>query len=658
MGIDAGRAVGASTDEAAPLTLRSLAISALVERLVPPANAPELAFLRDRAPSFSGDREKWREALRGCLRAPTAADAPLVRVAAELQLNLLEVLAVALSAAVEDDVLIGRALAYLQTPISASRPTIGLLVEAFPDLAPPGLTPFQALVAGDAVALGLLARSDPQAPLAEQSLFVPLPHYLGLLGRDATWPGALIDLPPSHEVGLPESVLERAARTMASLKGVRQGTMVVRSSSPAEARSVAAAMARSIGRRPLYIEGDALAGLAPWLLLRDLVPVFIYDLGPGQKRTIPLLPGYGGPVLVVAGVDGVVETATGGALSWTLPIPAQEERRALWSRAVGDGELASKLAEDYRHGSGRIAHLGRLALSAARAAGRPKLAPADIATAAWQGENGLGALAQAMPEPISDEALVLSPLLRQDLETLVARCRARDHLVDGLGPSAVTRYRPGVRALFVGPSGTGKTLAAGWLATRLQMPLYRVDLASMISKFIGETEKNLAQLFAIAEHTEVILLFDEADSIFGKRTDVREANDRFANAQTNYVLQRIESFDGIAVLTSNNQSRMDPAFARRLDAILEFPPPGPESRRDLWLAHLGQGHAVERRDVQRLAAIADLGGGHVRNVVLTAAVIARGKGRPIQYGDLVQALATEYRKLGKQLPAELRGALA
>src|SRR4051794_19206528 len=181
-----------------------------------------------------------------------------------------------------------------------------------------------------------------------------------------------------------------------------------------------------------------------------------------------------------------------------------------------------------------------------------------------------------MSEPIPDAALVMTPALAAELNALVARCRARDGLADGLGASASTRYHPGVRALFIGPSGTGKTLAAGWLATTLGLPLYRVDLVGVTSKYIGETEKNLAQLLDRAEQAEVVLLFDEADSLFGKRTDVREANDRFANAQTNYLLQRIESFDGIAILTSNSRARFDTAFARRLDLIVDFPLPGPE----------------------------------------------------------------------------------
>jgi SpoVK/Ycf46/Vps4 family AAA+-type ATPase len=222
-----------------------------------------------------------------------------------------------------------------------------------------------------------------------------------------------------------------------------------------------------------------------------------------------------------------------------------------------------------------------------------------------------------------------------------------------LGPSARTRYKPGVRALFVGASGTGKTLAAGWLATRLGLPLYRIDVASVTSKYIGETEKNLSQLFARAEHAEVVLLFDEADSLFGKRTDVKESNDRFANAQTNYLLQRIESFEGIAVLTSNSRSRFDGAFTRRLDAILEFPQPTPEERRALWAGHLGERHALTPAELNRLAAACDLAGGHIRNAVLDAAARARHQQRRIEYRDIVEGIGAEFRKLGKQAPAGL-----
>ena len=183
------------------------------------------------------------------------------------------------------------------------------------------------------------------------------------------------------------------------------------------------------------------------------------------------------------------------------------------------------------------------------------------------------------------------------------------------------------------------------------MPLYRVDLAAVTSKYIGETEKQLAQLIARAEHAEIALLFDEADSLFGKRTEVKDSNDRFANAQTNYLLQRIESFDGIAILTSNSRARFDSAFSRRLDTIIDFPAPGPEERRALWLAHLGNAHSLDGIEINRLAATADLAGGHIRNAVLAAATAARAASRVISYADVVRGLAAEYRKLGRQVPA-------
>lgn len=149
----------------------------------------------------------------------------------------------------------------------------------------------------------------------------------------------------------------------------------------------------------------------------------------------------------------------------------------------------------------------------------------------------------------------------------------------------------------------------------------------------------------------MVLLFDEADSLFGKRTDVKDANDRFANQQTNYLLQRIESHDGIVVLTSNSRARFDPAFTRRLDAILDFPAPGPEERRALWLAHLGDAHTLDAAALNRIAAACDLAGGHIRNVVLAAAARTRAHDRRIGEAELLAALAAEYRKLGKALPS-------
>ena len=245
--------------------------------------------------------------------------------------------------------------------------------------------------------------------------------------------------------------------------------------------------------------------------------------------------------------------------------------------------------------------------------------------------------------------------LRSELLLLGARCRYREGLATSLGAALRVRYRVGVRALFTGPSGTGKTLACAWLASRLGLPLYRVDLAAVVSKYIGETEKNLAELLARAEAADVVLLFDEADSLFGKRTEVKDSNDRFANSQTNYLLQRIETYRGIVLLTSNSRTRLDPAFTRRLDMIVEFPLPGPKERRGLWRAHLGNAHSLDQADLNRLAASCNLAGGDIRNVVLIAAVLARIEDRAIRFDDIREGLAIEYRKLAKALPPELAG---
>ena len=460
-------------------------------------------------------------------------------------------------------------------------------------------------------------------------------------------------------VVLPPSTVREAARQARALVRDDRAGLILRTGSPAEGRAVAAELARALDRRPAFVETDKTAGLGVWLRLGGLLPVFPCELAPAERRVLPALPGYDGPVLAVAGPDGTIETIRGALPAWTLPVPPAGEREALWRAALGEpaAELAARLARDHRHGSGRIAQIGRLArhYAALRANGRPSPPePADIAAAAWTGEGGgLDALAEPLRAPVPDAALITTPELRAALELLMARCRLRDRLVEGLGCSATARYRPGVRALFIGPGGTGKTLAAGWLATQLGLPLYRVDLASVTSKYIGETEKNLAQLLARAEQAEVILLFDEADSLFGKRTEIRDSTDRFANSQTNYLLQRIESYDGIVVLTSNSRARFDSAFTRRLDLVIDFPLPNPDERRALWLAHLGTAHTLSPAELNQLAALADLAGGHIRNAVFTAATLAAAASRPIAWADAVTGITAEFRKLGRQLPCGL-----
>jgi hypothetical protein len=634
-------------------TLRAYALAAVATIAGGAADddAPEAALLRTLA--AGADWGDWKEGLRRDLADPADEDAALIRLARELELSPIEVLAVALAAAVEEDPRIGRGLAWLQAPVGGSRPTVGLLASCLGPLAPQGTHPIEALAHGVAVRCGLLAVAADGGPLPERPMRIPLPLASALRGSDGFYPGAEIGM--NEAIPLPASILQEAERHAAALGSAPRRGLVLRTGSPAEGRAAAAAIASALGLRPVFLGTEETAGLGPWLRLRGLLPIFVCDPGPGERKVLPALPLYAGPVLALCGPDGSVELAGAPGPSWSLGVPPREEREDLWRSALGDDPLAGELARNHRHGAGRIALLGRLAAHRAALRGGERPERADVAAASWTGEGGgLESLAQPLPDAIPDEALVLTAALRRELDLLVLRCRARDRLVEGLGASATARYRPGVRALLVGPSGTGKTLAAGWIATRLALPLYRVDLASVTSKYIGETEKNLAQLLARAEQAEVVLLFDEADSMFGKRTDVRDSNDRFANAQTNYLLQRIESFDGIVLLTSNSRARFDSAFSRRLDAILDFPLPGPEERRALWQSHLGTAHRVAPRDLNQLAALAELGGGHIRNAVLTAAVLAQEAVRPLELQDVLQGLHTEYRKLGKPMPLELK----
>ncbi|WP_426752935.1 ATP-binding protein [Myxococcus sp. Y35] len=640
------------TTSSLPLRTSVLAALALTQGDAADGEAIELRFLRQHLDATGQD---WVARARESLAHPGAEDAGLVLLGEALGLSLVELLAVVLVAAVEQDPMVGRVVAYLQAPVGASRPTLGLVASALTPAAPVDQEALQLLTAGAALGSGLLTRLREELPLCEQTLAMPLPHFLALSGHDVTWPGATLGSAHAMDVLLPPSIMDGVRRYARFLADKPRSTLVLRGTSLSETRTVAAAVARSLGRTPLFLGAEQQAGLGPFLIQRGLLPIHVHDLAPGERKLLPSLPYYGGPVLAITGPEGTLDATDRAVLRWSIPRPPREERRLLWEASLGAPELAEELARRHRQGAGRIAQLGRLARQKAELDGRQAPELDDVLAAAWVAESeGLSTLAEPLMDTIHDDAIVLVPQVKRELELLLARCRARDDLVQGLGPSATVRYRAGVRALFMGASGTGKTLAAGWLATKLGLPLYRVDLASVTSKYIGETEKNLSQLFARAEHADLVLLFDEADSLFAKRTDVKDSNDRFANAQTNYLLQRIEAFDGVAILTSNSKSRFDSAFTRRLDAIIDFTLPGPAERRALWTTHLGMAHELPAKELSRLAATADLAGGQIRNVVLTAALIAREAGRPIQTPDVLEALVHEYRKQGREPPSELR----
>jgi hypothetical protein len=512
------------------------------------------------------------------------------------------------------------------------------------------------LLAGPALASGLLQLLNEQAPYPEQMVKVPLGLALLLRGKPFFWPGTRA-VTIEETVRLPLSTLETADRQARALDRSAHGVLVIRSASTRESRAVAAEVAAQLGQEALLITPGAtdLKGLGVACLLGGRLPVFEVGVSGDEHINVPELAAYSGPRLVLAGPDGQIGVSRGSVVQWSLTPPPRHERHQLWNEYLNEPELAEQMAREHIHSTGRIAELAQLAQREAQLHQRDQPQIDDIRRAAWEAEAGLlGNLAQPIKAEIPDEALVLSKTVTEELEQLLARCRCRENLGTELGVTIKARYQQGVRSLLVGPSGTGKTLVASWLATKLGLPLYRVDLASVVSKYIGETEKNLAALLARAEHSEIVLLFDEADSLFGKRTDIKDSNDRFANSQTNYLLQRIEFYRGIVLLTSNSRDRFDSAFTRRLDKIIEFPLPTPQERRALWHSHLGANHQLSVKQINQLSVGSDLAGGHIRNAVLTAAVEARDAGRTIDFNDVVVGLAGEYRKQGRQFPAELR----
>jgi len=212
----------------------------------------------------------------------------------------------------------------------------------------------------------------------------------------------------------------------------------------------------------------------------------------------------------------------------------------------------------------------------------------------------------------------------------------------------------GITALFAGDSGVGKTMSAEVVAGDLGLDLYVIDLSTVVDKYIGETEKNLDRIFSEADRVNGILLFDEADAIFGKRSDVQDAHDRYANVEVAYLLQRMESFDGLAILTTNLRSNLDEAFTRRLDAIVDFPVPEEDDRRRLWEKNLRP--ELPRSDDIDLAFLARafrLSGGNIRNIAVAAAYLAAAGDRVVGMADLIRATEREYRKLGHLcVPAE------
>ncbi|WP_198320997.1 ATP-binding protein [Azohydromonas aeria] len=620
-------------------------------------------------------------ALREPQAPPPLDEGRLARLCAALALSEAEQVAVALAAWCELDAGMAAALSLLQGngPRSGGpRPTLGLVARLAEVLDEAGALDatraMAAMLRGTALSCGLLQWADPGQPAHARGLLLPMPLLPLLAGDEAlaqTVSLQRLRLRPLHapDWPLPRAWQAAVADLVPRLLGAGACVLVLRGADAQEMRALARAVAVRAGREALEVEGlddpgaapeaeVAREGVVPALLLAGAWPVWAVQGAPGSVVRLSPWPLWPGPCVVLAAPDVAFDTAL-PLFEFELGLPDAADRVALWAARRGVSEAA--LAPQERDAVAR-SRCGISVLAQAAASAEP--VQAAIGQAVRRSARALSAWAQLSSDRIPADAWVGPAEVRRELGLLLTRCLARADACESLGPLLRGRTSPGVKALFIGASGTGKTLAAQWLADRLARPLVRVDLAAVVSKYIGETEKNLAQLLARAEHLDAVLLFDEADSLFGARTDVKQANDRYANMQTNYLLQRLETFGGVAVLTSNSKARFDDAFLRRLDAVLQFQLPDVAERRQLWRLHLGETGALDAAALGAIAALADLPGGHIRNAVFTAALLARQRAEEGEGGagagaaavcaqDLREALALEYRKLGQRAPDSL-----
>jgi len=477
--------------------------------------------------------------------------------------------------------------------------------------------------------------------------------------------GADSELPPSH--------LE-AARTVAGAWGAGVLTapvVVLTGADGLAARGVAATAAAAVGLDIYVVHGADLpagnegvafqrlwernAALAPAALLIDL------HEGDGVPRGVLALAETLQGRLVLSARQPL-RVAGRAAVRIDLQAPTVSERHDLWRRALGpaagslNGAL-SAVADQFDLGPTEIrviggrfgsdedpeapAFAGRL-WDACRSAAAARLAD-------------LGDLARRIEATAGWDDLVIPAAQRQILREIVLHVRHRYRVHHTWGFAARGARGLGINALFAGPSGTGKTMAAEVLARELGLDLFRIDLSAVVSKYIGETEKNLRRVFDAAEGGGAVLLFDEADALFGKRSEVRDSHDRYANIEVSYLLQRMESYRGLSVLTTNQKQALDGAFLRRLRAVVPFPFPDASQRAEIWRRVFPPETPTDGLDLNRLARL-NVSGGHIRNIAVSAAVLAAELGSPVRMAHVAAAARSEYAKLEKPLTdAEIGG---
>ncbi len=342
---------------------------------------------------------------------------------------------------------------------------------------------------------------------------------------------------------------------------------------------------------------------------------------------------------------------------YVFPFPAPERRAAYWrfyaTRTGFDlGDEADVLAYDYRLSGDDVA---AIVAEEAEQIDRGGLSdkPDFRARCREYSSRVVSRHLSAVRVDFRFDDIVLPPKSREQLSDLVACVRNRRTVLEEWGFAAKLSLGIGISALFSGPSGTGKTMAAGIIANELEHPLFRVDLSSVVSKYIGETEKNLKQVFEAAQGTNAVLFFDEADALFGKRTEVRDAHDRYANIEVSFLLQQMEEYAGLAILATNKKDDLDQAFLRRLQFAVEYPFPNEELREAIWRKVFPSRVPIsEEVDFSVLASKYELAGGNIKNAALLSAYLAADRGTAVGGLEILTAIRREYEKLGRICPRD------
>jgi len=449
------------------------------------------------------------------------------------------------------------------------------------------------------------------------------------------------------------------ARARRALRQEQPCTILITADSEDTAYGRGAAVVESTGRRLLGISAAALVESDKWLAFMNYAlacgAVPVLRIPPTEGAGFSQVPAFDEfpDCVVVCGRTGAVSVRGARPLIALLADRlSPEARRAMWGHTLTTlQDSAPLLAARYPIEPAAAAEVAADLQCWQTIEQRPS-SLADVAEAIRsRGALSLGGGVKVIRPSASWPQLVLSRDREEQLRASIARLDLQVRVLDEWGFLRGRHGARGVRMLFAGPPGTGKTLSAEVLAAALGVDLLAVDISRVVSKWIGETEKNLAAVFDAAEHAQAVLLFDEADALFGRRTEVSDAHDRYANLETAYLLARLERFEGLAILSTNLRQNIDPAFLRRLEFVIDFDEPDRQERCRLWRCHIPDEKLLEADvNLDELATLYPVVGAFIRNAVVAAAFLAATNGGRISRHHLFRAIRREYEKAGKAFP--------